>query len=40
MTMMMSQHENNFCITGPLCRESTGHDEPVMQSFDVFFVII
>ena len=33
--MMMPWHENNFCITGPVCRESTGHDGfPLQRASD------
>ena len=41
-TMMTSSNGNIFRVTGPLCREFTGHGEfptqrPVTRSFDIFF---
>ena len=39
--IMISWHECTFCITSPLCRESTSHQWVLwMQDFDTFFVVI
>ena len=35
VAMKTSSNGNIFCVTGPLCKEFTGHR--VTRSFDVFF---
>ena len=42
LSMITSSNGNIFHVTGPLCKEFTGHrwippQRPVMRSFDVFF---